>query len=366
MLLRVKVMICGIVVALVASNTSSKAQAISVEGQITKLKAEIKAKKLRFTVGPTSVAARNLNHTIGLRIPENYADLAKKQNAVAEIIRLAEAPARAEFQRIHPKLGANLNNPIECAAQPFFDWRRWGKVTSVRDQGSCSACWAFATASVIESSYLIRQSKDVHASEQYILDCSGQGDCSAGWWAFDFLRVPKGDPDASTIPYKQAADEDDKCGETPPVYSDVTWGLVSDTTTVTGNQISQIKKALCQYGPIAAGIRATPLFQNYTGGIFDEMDTGVVNHAVTIIGWSTNKGAWLIKNSWGPCWGDDAGFVDPKYDGASVCQPDGNGQTRKADGGYGWVAYGSNGIGTAAAWAQAPLPNQPALVTNLR
>lgn len=362
---RVKLLIISIVGALVAPGPPSTAGTFSIEKQIKALKAEIKAKQLRFTVGPTAVADRNLKEITGLRIPENYADIAKSQNVIAEKLRLAEAPARAEFQKMHPKLGANLGNPSECAAEPFFDWRRWGKVTSVRDQGSCSSCWAFATASVLESSYLIRQSKDVHASEQYILDCSGQGDCTNGWWAFDFLRVPKGDPAASTIPYEQKSDEDDECAATPPVYSDVTWGLVSDTISATSNQISQIKTALCEYGPIAAGIRATPLFQNYTGGIFDERDTGVVNHAVTIIGWSTNKGAWLIKNSWGPCWGDDAGFVDPKYDGVSVCPPDGNGQRRKADGGYGWVAYGSNGIGTAAAWAQAPLPNEPTSITSL-
>ena len=109
----------------------------------------------------------------------------------------------------------------------------------------------------------------------------------------------------------------------------------------------ELKKALCQYGPISVALLATPKFQAYTGGVFQETlpdfmlyKPGIfggfkrynVNHGVTLIGWDDRLGAWLIKNSWGIGWGEWAG----------------PGLSRER--GYGFVAYGSNNIGLAAAW----------------
>src|SRR4051794_39748431 len=37
-----------------------------------------------------------------------------------------------------------------------FDWRNLGKVTSVRDQSTCNACYAFAVTSAIESALALR------------------------------------------------------------------------------------------------------------------------------------------------------------------------------------------------------------------
>ena len=45
-----------------------------------------------------------------------------------------------------------------------------------------------------------------------------------------------------------------------------------------------------------------------------------------LVGWDDKLGAWKIKNSWSTRWGQ---------------------------GGFGWIAYGSNNIGANAAWVQA-------------
>jgi len=47
------------------------------------------------------------------------------------------------------------------------------------------------------------------------------------------------------------------------------------------------------------------------------LNAGDVDHAVLIVGWDEPAGAWIIKNSLGPDWGDQ-GFIKLKYDTANV------------------------------------------------
>jgi C1A family cysteine protease len=39
----------------------------------------------------------------------------------------------------------------------FVDWRQSGAVTSVKKQGGCNGCYAFATAAAVEGLYKIRK-----------------------------------------------------------------------------------------------------------------------------------------------------------------------------------------------------------------
>jgi C1A family cysteine protease len=222
-----------------------------------------------------------------------------------------------------------------------FDWMSRNKVTAIKYQGLCGACWAFTSSAVLEANFLIRKNWDLDLSEQHILDCAeaeqpvyrgGQvvniktkaGSCQGGWYGpvFEFYKNHSAALE-SQLPY-QYRESTCKASNTSK-YKIIAWGYVKSDAGIPDQR--EMKEALCKYGPIAACVKVTPALQAYSSGIFDEFaecsGERDINHAITIVGWDDNKGAYLVKNSWGAQWGEK---------------------------GYFWIKYGCNNIGYGAAW----------------
>jgi len=298
------------------------AAAPEVKQRLTTLRERIKTENLTFEVGYTTALDKPLERLAGTRAPADLKEKAKVQNDLAAKLLKADQASRDAYLKGKQTLPEMKRACSPTAAK--FDWRTSGKVTPVRDQDGCGSCWAFTAIGAFEGSHAIRNNALIDASEQSVLNCSGGGSCGGGWWStvFDWM-IASGAATEAAYPYT-ATDTTCNTGIATPNRA-VAWGYVDPAGGIP--PVADLKKALCEHGPIAVAVFATPAFQAYTSGVFNEQDTTHgINHGVTLVGWDDATNAWLIKNSWGSGWGMA---------------------------GYMWIAYNSNNIGFGAAWVEA-------------
>ena len=240
-----------------------------------------------------------------------------------------------------------------------FDWTDEGIVTAIKDQVG-GTCWAFARAAVMESGYLLRHREKHDLYEQDLINCNcrkcdGSSPENHQAKVLAGLRLQgdkenKGDGAGDACisancgpcnlqqktPYRSSTRS---CPSTP-----FTRRTASEPHTPPA--VGAMKASLLASGPlyVKMHIPEGSTFGSHSGaGVFKETvpilyesaaSVGSENsgaHLVNIVGWDDSKGAWRIKNSWGTGWGD---------------------------GGFAWLAYGSNNVGMGAAWARMHAPDQ--------
>jgi len=95
----------------------------------------------------------------------------------------------------------------------FIDWRSVGAVTPVKDQGKCSASWAFSATGTLEGQHFTQTQELVALSEQNLIDCStnfGNSGCEGGVidFAIQYVKVNGGIDTEKSYPYEEL---DGKC-----------------------------------------------------------------------------------------------------------------------------------------------------------
>lgn len=205
-------------------------------------------------------------------------------------------------------------------------------ITSVKQQGSCGSCAAFAAMAQIEQCFLKKNSaltpQNLNLAEQQVLDCAYDGNEAAGCqgatldvYQSYYRNNQEKHSHENSYEYKeekQTCPRNFKTWQTGAHVTSVANGFKSNG----GCEVNQVKAAIVQYGAVAATAACRiPQFQGFEYGYVHNCATGYkVDHAVVVVGWDRARDGteyWIVKNSWSAGWGKD-GFINIKI-GAADC-----------------------------------------------
>jgi hypothetical protein len=181
---------------------------------------------------------------------------------------------------------------------------------SIRNQGACGSCWAFATYGSMETCGLVASDDGTDWSENHLKNnhgwdytCCYGGHCfmSAAYFSRWDGPITEADDPYSTSCTGSSG--------TVQKHLESMWCLPTDDP-------SAIKDAIYQYGGVYTSYYnpGTGAYYNGTFTAYYYPPTGpqeVTSHAVTIVGWDDGykranfatdpgvDGAWFVRNSWG-------------------------------------------------------------------
>jgi len=196
---------------------------------------------------------------------------------------------------------------------PSFDLRVTGDITSVKYQGGCGSCWAFASMSALESHWKMIDQGIFNLSEDNLNTCHPPfvwPPCQGGndLISLAYFARGSGPLSESDDPYSAAHTQVDcPSGFRPQGWITSGWLIPTDDPDL-------IKSIIMQYGALFTSMYWSSSCFNYSSKTYYYSGHANPNHGVALAGWDDSKvtaggtGAWIAKNSWGTGWGEGGYF----------------------------------------------------------
>jgi len=258
----------------------------------------------------------------------------------------------------------NKYRSVGSTLPKHVDWRKVQTkhgspvTTPVKNQRMCGSCWAFAAAEVLETHIALNTDVLFSISPQQFVDCApnpdncgGTGGCdgSTSELAFDFASK-HGIVDEWTYGYTSSRGKDGKCGlhtinrynpselltsagtnttdlNDESGYLEKAVASIAGFSALPTNSYDSLMWTVATMGSVVISVAANTWY-TYSSGVFDDStltDHFDLNHAVVLEGYGTDEETgedyWLVRNSWGPQWGENGYIRLKRVDPATVDNP---------------------------------------------
>lgn len=206
----------------------------------------------------------------------------------------------------------------------FYDLRAQGKLTAVRNQGSCGCCWAFASIGSLESTLMPAENWDF--SENNLKNLSGFvfQCCSGGNRAMSTAYLARWDgPVLESDDAYNAGSCASPAGRTARKHVQKVLYIPNRSGPLDNDLI---KQAVMDYGAVYSTYYHNDAYYNSVHAAYYFNGASNSNHAICIVGWDDNfdkskffnqppgNGAFIVRNSWGNWWGQNGYFYLSYYD----------------------------------------------------